>query len=151
MIEINTWYSYAPAVKNDLLQPWLNFNFPPKNYVNNQLMTVYINLYRAFDFEFNFFRSIEESCVPNGGGGSLSCNGCGIPNQGCNWQGRCINAYQYCSVSSSSNSTNLSCTGLGGKTLSIGQTRSGTDQHVARIIRLSMKKTQTGWIILSEN
>lgn len=152
MIEINTWYSYTTNNKTNILTPWLNFNFPLKDYTDGQLMSVYVQLYRIYNFQFQFYRSYQETCTPNGGGGQVSCYGCGNAkrSQGCNWAGRCFNAYDYCSQSYSSASAPLTCNGIGGRQLAIGKNISGSDQHVARIIRLSMRKTPTAWILLSE-
>ena len=153
MIEINTWYSYSTINKTDLLTPWLNFNFPLKNYSDNQLMSIYIQLYTVYNFQFTFNRSYQETCTPNGGGGSVSCYGCGavgVGNQGCNWNGRCFNAYQYCSQTPTFATIPLTCSGSGKRTLKIGKTVNGQDQHVARIIRIAMRKTPTAWVLLSE-
>lgn len=153
MIDISTWYGSTTQSKNTILN-WLNANFNPKKYAINQ--NIYINLYltQQQPFSFKFERSLNESCTPNGGGLSLSCNGCPLPHRGCNHHGGaagygpCTNAYAGCRRSYTSSGANVTCVGTGGKMLKVGLNRVAYDNNIARTITLVAKNTNRVWSIL---
>jgi hypothetical protein len=106
--QITDWMHYNQATIASVLIPWLDINFPSANYVDNQIINIYVTLNQQTYFSFNFFRTYEESCGPFGGTTSVSCEGCGSANQGsyrnkgCNHhggsagKGACDNAYTHC-------------------------------------------------------
>jgi hypothetical protein len=147
MLEINTWYGYSDAQKNTIVVNWMNINFPPTNYTSSQKIYLYINLYRDYNFTYSFYRSYNETCTPNGGGGSISCTGCARPHVACNWNGRCFNGMDYCSTTSVGGVASIACVGLYGKALQIGLSRSSVDRHVARIIRVKLSRTLSSWVV----
>jgi hypothetical protein len=147
MLEINTWYGYSDSQKSNIIIPWMNVNFPIRDYIDGQKSSLYINLYADFNFTYSFFRSLNEPCTPNGGGGSISCTGCAKPSIGCNWNGRCFNGMDYCSTRSVGANASIACAGQNGRTLQIGLARSSVDRHVARIIRVGLLKTPTSWTV----
>lgn len=151
MININTWYGYSQSDKENLINNWLDINLLIKDYNVGQKITMYITLQEQFSFSFSFNRNYFESCTPNGGGGLLSCTACGVPNRGCNWQGVCYNAYTKCSiVRVDGGPVQLSCTGRGGRTLTVATSRPSTDTHVARIVEVNLTRSANKWNIVSE-
>lgn len=147
MLEINTWYGYSDTQKANILTTWMNINFPPQNYIISQVVSLYINLYEDYNFSYNFYRSYNENCTPNGGGGSISCSGCARPHVACNWNGRCFNGLDYCSTRPTTATASIACLGANGRTLTIGVSRNSTDRYVGRIIRVRMTRNSTSWVV----
>ena len=148
LININTWYA---TDQTQAIQYWLTNAFNTLPTANGQIVSVlvYLQQYQPFNFVFN--RSYSESCVPNVGGVNISCNGGPEPFQGCNHHGGnagygpCTNIYDYCSRSTSDINASVSCDGWGGKYLSIGLSRSGTDTNTARTVVVRFKNINNIW------
>jgi hypothetical protein len=139
---INDWESRTIDQKDVVLNTWLTLNFPPDFYPDYQIVNIFVNTNQFINFAFEFSRSYEENCAPNGGTTTVTCNGCNsgnqgqYRNQGCNdvrVEGRkvgCGNVFQYCGVptSQSSNSRSITCiansgqrlTGFSGGPLKVG-------------------------------
>jgi hypothetical protein len=102
MIDLTVWYAKTSPQKISLIKNWLDVNFNPVYYTDDQVVNVlkYLNQEKTFSFQFN--RSFYEPCTPNGGGASLSCNSCPRPHHGCNHHGgaagygACDNAFTHC-------------------------------------------------------
>lgn len=117
--EISDWEVIADK-DAQVLNPWLNANFPPDFFPDYQIVNVYVNTFQEIPFEFSFSRTYEENCAPNGGTTTVTCNGCGNTSQprsaGCNmgkekdgnkW---CGNPYTQCGGPSSRTSDSRSYT-----------------------------------------
>lgn len=98
---------------DSVLNTWLTVNFPPDFYPDYQIVNIFVNTNQFITFKFQFSRSYEENCAPNGGTTTVTCNGCNsgnqgnYRNQGCNdvtVDGRkvgCGNVFQYCGTPTS--------------------------------------------------
>jgi hypothetical protein len=154
MLDMNSWYALTTQQKNSTITSWMNTNFKIKNPRTYQTVDVILYLTQNQPFFFSFNRSFEESCTPNGGGASLGCSGCSRPNRGCNHHGGkagygpCTNAYNACSVRTTSGSASVSCVGTGAKRLNIGINRSAADRNVARTISIKVENVNGVWTIL---
>lgn len=62
LVEFNEWYLYTNVVKDNVVH-WIETNFPTKNYCENQLIKISLNLSKAENFEFDFKKSYEEKCT----------------------------------------------------------------------------------------
>ena len=146
MIDLTVWYAKTSPQKISLIKNWLDVNFNPVYYIDDQIVNVLIYLNQETTFSFKFNRSFYEPCTPNGGGGNISCSGCPKPHRGCNHHGGqagfgpCTNAYDACSfVGSSSTSMAVACQGDGSKQLSIGLNRDGIEKTTCRTINMKIK------------
>jgi hypothetical protein len=151
MIEINSWYSKTNTEQDNLILPWLNTNFNPKNYLD-QIIEVNIYLKESSELGFTFYRTYNENCSPNGGGGSVSCTGCPRPHRGCNHHGGragygpCTNAYAACGASiATTGAKSAACVGSGAKQLSIGLERSATEINTATTVKIRYKNISNVW------
>jgi hypothetical protein len=61
-IKINNWYTDTPYYVDFEILNWLNLNFPTKNFQNNQVLVVDIDLYEDTTFNFMFSASYLENC-----------------------------------------------------------------------------------------
>lgn len=145
MININTWNSYSTSVKNSVIVTWLNNFFKASEYASDQIVEVVVYLNQNQQFSFRFNRSYNESCTPNGGGIVVTCTGCPLPSRGCNRKGRgCFNAFTECRRSISGRAS-FSCTGTGGRRLTVGMVRTATDKNIARTVVLKYKNINNRW------
>jgi hypothetical protein len=152
IVEIGSWYALTTNARNNIAINWLNLNFPASKFVNNQIISFFINLFQQKPFTFNFIRSLQEPCTPNGGGASVSCGQCASPHRGCNHHGGkagwgpCTNAYDACTKRTTGYGTqSFSCTGNGAKTLRIGKTQGYVDTSTARVVRLRFQNINNSW------
>lgn len=150
MQDISTWYSLNTNDQDTIIKSWLDFNFSPQSYLNQEIeVVVYLN--ESKPFNFNFTRSYRETCVPNGGGGVVSCNECRRPHRGCNHHGGlagygpCTNAYSHCGVTTTSTQASYSCVGTGGRTLTVSINKEAQEINVARVIRITYKNINREW------
>jgi len=156
MLDINYWNGLGTTNQNNILITWLNNNFSSKIYNINQIIDIVVYLNQNQPFSFRFNRSFYESCIPTGGGLSISCNGCGErPYRGCNHHGGkagygpCTNAYDGCNITRTSNNpASVSCTGSGAKTLNIGLNRNATDKNTARTVNVRFKNINRSWTVI---
>jgi hypothetical protein len=152
MIDITYWNSLGSVNQNSILRNWLNSNFNPSISNPNQIISVVAYLNQQFSFAFNFNRSYYESCIPNGGGISVSCGACAKPYQMCNHHGGragygpCTNLFDHCSVSRTQSIPDpVTCVGTGGRFLNIGINRSATEKNTARVIRVKFQNINKIW------
>lgn len=123
MIEIQDWKTNISTYTTVNIPNWLNVNFPVTDYAVNQIISVYVNLYEnyRFDLASNWSASYYHDCrVPNGASSHATCSSpCGRLSRGCNRRGgRCINAFDECSVRVvGPSSVTCTCPGNGAKTL----------------------------------
>jgi hypothetical protein len=153
MIDFTVWYSKTSIQQISLIKNWLDVNFNPIYYTDDQMVNVLIYLNQETSFSFKFNRSLYEPCIPNGGGGSLSCSGCPKPSRGCNHHGGlagygpCTNAYDKCTIiNSSATSVPVACQGGGSKQLSIGLKRDVIEKTTCRTINMKFKNINNVWI-----
>jgi hypothetical protein len=126
IIGINDWYNDITQDGNtnadQILRPWLTNNFPEVDYVDGQIVNIYVTLSQEIPFYFQFSRSYRETCSPQGAGAKVTCTAPNDPRyQGCNITGvGCTNAYSYCLKSLDANVTSkYYCKGYGAATLVI--------------------------------
>jgi hypothetical protein len=62
LIEFNDWYLYTNVVKDNVVH-WIETNFPTKDYCENQIIKISLNLSKAEPFDFDFKKSYEEKCT----------------------------------------------------------------------------------------
>jgi hypothetical protein len=139
--DIDDWNSNKSNYINGEINDWIDNNFPTDDYADNQIISVYVNLYQDYQFTLgdNFSASFYHGCVPkikqtNGDAinsftqtircGSISCGG--RPSKGCNHHGGnagngpCDNAYDHCTaVTTGDTNVNYTCPADGFKTLSL--------------------------------
>jgi hypothetical protein len=153
MIDLTVWYAKTSPQKISLIKNWLDVNFNPVYYTDDQVVNVLIYLNQEKTFSFKFNRSFYEPCTPNGGGASLSCNSCPRPHHGCNHHGGaagygpCTNAYDDCSlIGSTGSALAVACQGGGSKQLTVGLNRTGTEKTTCRTINMNFKNINNVWI-----
>ena len=120
----NGLYSTSTDMVTSILTPWLSGSFPANNFVNNQIINVFVNLSFTNVFTFYYHGNLTEYCLPQyHTAATLTCNGCGDANYrfgACNHDagGRhwCDNAYSYCTQETTNQSNVYSCKGVVGKT-----------------------------------
>lgn len=156
--EIQDWYTKEQSFtySNGEVLNWLNANFPTSDYLDNQILAVYVNLYENYVFDMtNFSASYTHDChVPNGSI-TLKCTPCANNfSHGCNHHGGdagdgpCDNAFDHCSVSVTGSTVSFACYGTP-QTLAIGQYSTYfTDKFFARNVRLRYFKNSNSpvWI-----
>jgi hypothetical protein len=156
MFEIQDWNINITNYSTNLILDWLNANFPATDYADNQIVSVYINLYENYQFDLanGFKASYTHDCHVPSGASSVVCKACTRPMRGCNHHGGkagsgpCTNAYDGCSVDVSG-PANVTCTciGTGGKTLKLPSNGTSynyyvTDRFSARSTRLRYRKNR---------
>lgn len=133
---------------------WLNTNFSPSFYTDQQIINVTVYFYEELDCNFNFSRSYVETCIPNCAGISVACGPGTCPPlyQGCNHHGglagvkACDNLYSYCSqVPTFGQPQNVACTGSGGRTLYVNLNQYATDTHVVKTLNISFINNNNSW------
>jgi hypothetical protein len=154
MLDIQNWNTNVSTITGIQILNWLNSNFPASNFVENQTLAVYINLYEKYSFDLcNFQTSYYHDCHVPGGSGTLDCTYCpDQPSHGCNHHGGaagkrgCDNAFDYCSKHvSGGGQISYTCQGYNAKLLQIPQ-GGGTfnfqlyDQFAVRCQRVRYKK-----------
>ena len=126
IIDVGTWYNdqhYGITTATNTLIPWLTANFPNKNFVNGQIINVFVNLSFTTNFIFNYQGSMIEYCTPQYHTAlTLTCDGCGSDGRfaGCNHDSGghhwCDNAYAECYSSQTKMSQTYTCRGIVGTT-----------------------------------
>lgn len=136
--------NYSNQIANWLTQNLNNF------FSENQLISVDLYLNHAFAFDWSFFYSYYEGCVPRNTSRSGTCN-CPPPNHSCNagtidgagFRG-CRNAGQYCRIDQSKTIKigieNIFCPNFGAGTNTVNYQKTGSDKTIARTISLKFKK-----------
>lgn len=165
--EIQDWYTKeaTSTYSNGQIKNWLNNNFPTKNFSNEQILTVYVNLYENFSFDMtNFSATYYHDCHVPKRVGSISCTPCPRPSRGCNHHGGnagygpCTNAYDGCSVRVvGSDNVSYTCQGSGAKTMKLPSDGGKystylTDRFTVRNVRLryyKANKNDNSWTKLS--
>ena len=154
ILETNIWYSQNATNQQNYIINWLNLNFPPASYNNNQIINVMIYIYEVTPVTFNFYRQYYENCTPNCPGITVSCGPGSCPSlySGCNHHGGragyggCDNLYGYCSQQASVVAPqSVSCTGSGGRTLSVNLNNYSSDTHISKTITMQFKKSNGIW------
>lgn len=166
MYEISDWivngYSGSVYTTGEILT-WLNYNFPVSNFADNQIISVFVNLYQNYSFNMtNFNTSYTFDCHVPRASKSVGCSPCPKPSRGCNHHGGaagygpCTNAYDSCSTTvRGGGNVAYTCQGYGGTTIYLPADNSFTSNNVndkfsVRNIRLKYKKDQnsTTWRLL---
>jgi hypothetical protein len=157
IIDIDVWNANLQNYKNTI-KDWLTLKFPIDNFGIDQLIFVYVNLYKKESFSFNFSGSYDEKCETPPSNQSVTCNGNNIKaDHGCNHtsgKGKdkhhyCDNAFDKCGSNATVNTAYTYCKGGGSKLLKMTAiSQEYTDTYTARSILLKYKKnnTQTLWI-----
>lgn len=147
-INLITYYS-TPSIYINQIATWLNQNV--NNFISqNQIISVDLYLHHAFAFDWSFFYSYYEGCVPTSTSRSGVCN-CAKPNHNCNAgtiDGRafrgCTNAGQYCRIDQSrtikAGIENIFCPNFGAGTNTVNYNKTGSDKTIARTISLKFVK-----------
>jgi hypothetical protein len=159
VISFDDWYTNSNYI-NLSIPNWLNANFISSNYTEGQTVSVYVNLFKDYNFSYTFARKLEEPCTPTGGGATINCINCrdygvGIPSRGCNHHGGaagwgpCDNAYEHCTYTTPTLYASAPCSSSGAKTLSISYSLTGADSTTARIVRQRYKNTNNSWNLIT--
>jgi hypothetical protein len=98
------YYNSNLSTYSGIIYNWFIQNFPNKNFVENQIINIFITLNYISLFGFRFRSDLQETCTPtkHTGESVIKCNGCGEDNRfgGCNHDAGhrhwCDNAYSYC-------------------------------------------------------
>jgi hypothetical protein len=146
LISLSAYYQntneYKTRIKN-----WLNFQFSPFNFSDNQKINVYLNLKQTDLFTFKFSGSYEERCTPLAPPKQVCCTGasCGELHRGCNLDDGdrhyCINAYSVCGKSLTNACATGACSSTGAKNLKLlSITNSYNDTYTSKSIVLKFKK-----------
>lgn len=155
MIDISAWNALEPSnyySKGEVLN-WLNDNFNANNFSDNQIISVYVNLYEDYYFDLtNFKASFYHDChVPHSGSQNICGQGCSnAPTKGCHQPAGTVstNAYDGCSGTTTATNISWTCFGYNAQTINIpsdGSTYSvyTTDRFAVRSVRLRYKKYQS--------
>jgi len=147
-ISLNTYYTNQ-ATYNAQISSWLNQNL--NNFFSeNQFISVNLYLNHNFAFDWSFYYTYYEGCVPTSTSQSGTCD-CPRPNHSCNagvidgvaFRG-CRNAGQYCSINQSqtlkAGIENIFCPNTGAGTNTLENKRAESDKTIARIISLKFIK-----------
>lgn len=138
IFDFNEWYNYDADVRDGILNTWLQNNFPVENYLDNQVINVFVNLNQSMQFLFYYTRSYSETCaVTYSSGGTAKCTPCSDNRayQGCNITGKgCRNAWSYCGSTTSNNQVQGICKTSGGKDLTITSSKLCTDRYFSRTV-----------------
>jgi hypothetical protein len=124
---VDYWYgdgNEGNTKATNTLTPWLTASFPAENFVNGQIINVFVNLSYKNTFTFYYHGNLIEYCTPQySTKTTLACNGCNFSDTrfaGCNHDAGghhwCDNAYSYCYSSQTSNLVRYRCNGSVGKT-----------------------------------
>lgn len=155
VIGFDDWYA-NPYYINLSIPNWLNANFTSSNYIEGQTVSVYVNLFKDYNFSYTFARKLEEPCTPTGGGATIDCVSCGIPYyRGCNHHGGnagwgpCDNAYDHCTYNTPVLKVSAPCPTSGAKTLSISYSLIGADSTTARIVKQRYINTNNSWNLIT--
>lgn len=154
ILEINDYYSNTVSYKQNI-KDWLLLNFSPQNYSLSQEIMVYVNLYQIDTFTFSFSGKYEEKCIPVTPPKQVCCSGneCNDLSQGCNiteGSGKnkrkyCINAYERCGKSVSTECSTGTCSTNGAKILQLLQvSNTYNDTYVSRCFKFKYKKESEG-------
>jgi hypothetical protein len=146
MIEIQDWYDNVSDYETDITA-WLDLNFSPTGFAENQFINVYVNLYQVDTFTFSFSGQYNERCVIKSPPVQVCCSGgsCPSKNQGCNytWNGqkRCGNAYAVCGQYYVNNCGYGGCPSLNAKLLQLYNVSAAfNDNYTARCLYLRFQK-----------
>jgi hypothetical protein len=142
-------YYTSPTTYANLIINWLNQNV--NNFFSeNQRISVDLYLTHSFVFDWSFFYSYYEGCVPTTTSRTGTCN-CPTPNHSCNAgtiDGRpfrgCTNAGRYCRINqdltAKLGAENIFCPNFGAGTNTVNYQRNGSDKTIARTITLNFVK-----------
>jgi hypothetical protein len=153
MIDITYWNTLTNNDKKSLIKTWLDINFNSKLYSENQEIEVTGYLTETTQTTVGFSASLNETCIPNVPGISISCKTCKPPYQGCNHHGgkagvkACDNVFSYCTPEDSFKVGSVSCTGENGRMLNISSNKTIPDKHTARTFKFIFKKINNTWTI----
>jgi len=138
MFDFKSWYIRNSDERDGILGSWLQINFPAENYLDNQVVNIFVNLNQNMQFLFYYSRTYTETCaVTKTSGGLATCKACpdNRAYQGCNITGRgCTNAWSYCSSTNTDKSIQGVCSSEGGTDLTITTSKLCTDNYFARSI-----------------
>lgn len=153
-----TYYYGNMVLVGDTIKNWLNTNFPNKEYVENQVIDISVNLYTIKDFSYNFHRERVENCTPATGDSdaTVTCKGCGHGDAGlCNHYRNkdskqvieCHPVCRDCSVKIDKRKKSYTCkTQSLPQTLTLDYNTTFSDRYINRIISLRFRNNQiTGW------
>jgi hypothetical protein len=161
--EINDWNSNKSDYINSYINDWININFPASDYSDNQIISIYVNLYQDYYFMLGtgFSAEFYHACVPKikQGDGSVidsftktvKCDGTtcgGRPSRGCNHHGGkagngpCDNAYDHCgAVTTGGGPVYYTCPAYGAQQLSLQYNGDGfTDRIIIKTEKIKYKK-----------
>lgn len=148
-ISLNTYYTNL-GTYNTQITNWLNQNL--NNFFSeNQIISVDLYLNHNFAFDWSFYYSYYEGCVPTSTSKSGTCD-CPRPNHSCNAgviDGRefrgCRNAGASCRIDQDNTVKigieNIFCPNNGAGTNTVNYDRANSDKAIARVISLKFKKT----------
>ena len=153
-IPITEWWPDGYTLHLDYIKDWLTTHFNPGNFIEGQKVSVFVSFYQDESFSYKFERSYNETCHPQGTGGTLDCAPCDTSSfsRGCNHhggkarEGPCDNAFSYCGKDTPSAGISARCQGHNGRMLKVSYTCSDTDTSTARIKRIKFKNTNNQWI-----
>jgi len=153
MYEIQDWKNNGNSYSDNIILNWLNVNFPTSDFANDQIISLYVNLYENYSFDMTkFSTSYYHDCKVPSRSMTIKCAACQpLPNRGCNRHGGkagygdCYNAYTACKNTITGGQTSGTCVGKGGKLLKLPSSggvysTSLIDRFSAKTVRLRYKK-----------
>jgi hypothetical protein len=169
--QIDNWYNNG-TYSTDILYSWLTNNFPAENYVQDQIINLYVATYQDTPFYFQFSRSYYENCTPQGNGVNITCTTAQDTRyQACTTNSVAIiidkwfnglttrNAYSNCSSTPPSGArARFYCKGYNNKLLSIDtenpdknltQYTHSFDRSTCRIIQYKFQNNNSDWGLIS--
>lgn len=148
VLDLVTYYQNSNTY-NTQIQTWLNQNFL-NVFSENQYVSVDVSLYTNFYFDWSFFYSYYEGCVPPNTAAVGNCE-CPRPNHSCNagyidgvyFRG-CRNAGSYCRQDNTltviGGLENVFCPNFGGGNNTIDYQKTSFDKVISRVISLRFRK-----------
>jgi hypothetical protein len=150
IFDFTTWYAASTASRDSIMQTWLSINFPVDNYLDQQVINVFVNLNQAIYFGFFYSRSYNETCsVTKKSGGLATCTSCPDDRhfQGCNITGHgCSNAWSHCGGIFTGDSQQGVCAGSGAAELNIYSSKICADRYFSRTTLYTYIKDVDTWV-----
>jgi hypothetical protein len=181
ILSYNEWYGIKTNPKwsvyhGSVIPTWLASFLPPRDFLLNQEVNVFIYLYWTENFSVDYTGAYGEPCLPytldpsnNYNTVEVKCPGLcpQVQGAGCNgsaartyyengiqmhFPGGCTsNVLIGCDKNSGGAKAFFTCSSSGGKTLSFKHSFANTDTYITRIVQLKYRSNRFAWIPLAYN